>query len=142
MLQPYNSLKPYPCTLGPRDAEMIGNTGVVRSSALIMGNNASIFELTIILLMQNNPRRTYCVRIMEIGKGKLLQPGVDTTVPVREGLCTMVARNLSVSVIMGIVAKMLLTKKIKSMNSMSLLRVKPVLTLSGERCFCCSLMTA
>ena len=110
MLQPYNSLKPYPCTLGPRDAEMIGNTGVVCSSVLIMGNNASIFELTI-LLMQNNPRRAYCVRIMEIGKGILHQVRVSTTPPVSEGPCTMVARNVSVRINMGIVAKMLLTKK-------------------------------
>ena len=83
---------------------------MICSPTLIMGNHTSILKLAT-LIVQNNPRRTHSVRIMQIGKGILHHIRISTTLPLGEGLCTVNARNLSNWVDVVIVPEMLSPKK-------------------------------
>ena len=125
--------------LRPRDSEMIRDTWMFCSPTLIMGNHTSILKLAI-LVVDNNPRRTHSFGIMQIWKGIRHQIRIITTLLIGEGLCTVIARNLSISVTVVIVPEMLSAKKNKSKLSLG---VKPIiLTLSGECCICSSVMVA
>ena len=91
---------------------MIRDTWMICSSTLIMGNHTSILKLTILSMVQNNPRRTHSFRIMQIGKGILHHMRIRTTLPLEEGLCTVIAWNMCIRVDVVIVPEMLSTKKI------------------------------
>ena len=90
---------------------MIRDTWMICSPTLIMGNHTSILQLAI-LIVQNNPRGTHSMRIVQIGEGILHHIRMSTSPPIGEGLCTVVARNLGVRVDVFIVPEMLSTKKI------------------------------